>query len=506
MEISRARLRKAILLFFAVLFISTGCFNKKFFSVDITIDLSPIPRDLYNSAVLQISPYEKGKIISIPLSIEKNVGILKNITLTKGIYTLTVSLFSNDKLVGRYPINEGLFVEDYYLQSSIYTLSIDQGDKKLLPVINSDVFGVIGKPIVLDGRLSRGNGDFSAKWGIHKKPAQSKLANDLGDGLVAEVIVDYPGRYEFALVLEDGASREVAYFTVEVADEWILFNEPVTAIEAGKDSSLIVLSGYESKLSVIKDSGIRDLFIGGLPKGLAVNANRSMAVVWTYTGAFVVDLDELNVIAKYTGENMISASTISDEGVAYFFVPYENKLVSWNKDDGFQETLMPYCPSLSKLGIIGKDLFGVASTIIKLPYKRTDENLGKTVLAYSNDFLIDNSARLYRVLPELRFIPICRLNYNLRFSQGAIYNDLAALIMDIQEEPYNSAVYLEVYDLAVNASLKRVRIPTFGGQIQINGLTITTDYRVAVALELINNASIQESIISIYKICLDGGE
>lgn len=501
--------KQIIFLVFLSIFMLAGCSPKKSydncFEVDIVIDLSPIANDAYDSALLELRNSKQK--INKKLDLDKSIGKLSQLRLEEGLYSMVVSLFKDETLVARLPIKEQMQISPKFIVKPIFTLTIDDDEQKLFPVVKADHFAKTNSPVVLDGSLSFAQGSFFSRWIIKSKPYNSKIATQISEEIVTSVVFDYPGTYELALVLEDGAKSESLSFTIEVADSWLFFAEPVFKIASCKDGNIAVLHGVPAKLSVFGTLE-NSVTLGSVAKGLVTSNSGNYLAVWVDNTVRIYSMPDLYEIDSFELPYVVGRYlAITDAGV-FYLIGFENNqctIFAWSLDTGLKRNL--FRQGSQRLFTKGEKVYLGFYQFMELFFSWQNEGeeaetqtlLQKTILCINDRYALDENKTLYKFRADGSLISDFQFPINGYVSQALFADSL--LIWTIRDSAIRGDKSISVFDIEAKKHLQSWEIPRFqvADDIIAKDIAIINE-TVAVVYEPPREAIVGGSVIGFYNL------
>lgn len=496
-------MRKAIVylvLLFSLLL--AGCSKKvDCYVIDVKIDLSPLPGEIYDGATLQVK--SKTQVFSVPLELIKNLGIAKKLILPADIYSLTVTFFSGTTQIYRCPVKEVITVRSGYMLPPVCTLLIDSDEKDLFPIIIAPTLLQTGEKIVLDGSLSKVNSFTSFNWTVSKKPINSDLQDNVGTNSRAEFNLNYPGSYEFILTIDDGVNREFSTHLVEVADKWLSLGEPIMDIVAVANNSLAVLHGIPSKLSIYNETGMQTVEINDTCLKITATKKSSVIAVLSATKMYIYNLANLEIIEQI--DDLVTHGIIAvTDNNQVFSATKDYKLLCWTL--GSEPTINNNINLIyDKLFSTGKRLFINSSYLTELlldesgqvVVRKTIEG-SREAVAVNDDWLATTSRKLYKLFPNSQIGLMYNLGYGSSFVKGVVQGDYGAFVT--KDNNYSSYGF-EVYNIMINKLTRAWQAPTFGqpSDTKILKMEFLEDNTLGVFYEPGPYATFSEAIIGFYK-------
>ncbi len=497
--------KKIVYLVLILCFLLSGCKREtERYVVDIKIDLSPIKRDLYDGAIVQIK--DKANVITVPLELNQSLGSVKNLQLPSGIYTLTVTFFAGTNQIYRCPVNEMLPIKQGYILPPVFSLLIDDDEQKLFPVVIGPLLSSTGEKVTLDGSLSRGNSELTYTWSVNKKPKNSDLPEILGTGSRIELELNQIGTYEFVLTIEDGVNREFIIHEVDVADGWLTFGEPIIDIVAIANNSLAILHGLPSKLSIYNSIGMRTIDINDDCFKLAATKKSNIIAALSNSSVYIFDLANLEIIDQTNDFAMQGTIAITDKNHVFMGVNdgyAGSKLTYWTFEQGFVANNNALVSSYDQLFSVGERLFSVNPNDILeyfldetgLPTGKCNMTIVQNVRALNDDWLVTSQRTLYKLFPDSKIGVFFDLGFGNSFVMGALSGDYGAFVV----EDHNN-YDLEIYNIKTGKLTRAWLAPMFAPRNnKICKVEFLGDNTLSVLYEPGPYAKFSEAVIGFYE-------
>ena len=459
--------------------------------VDLKIDLTPVSRDLYDGATIEIK--SSTDIITAPLELSNNLGVIRNVKLPTNFYSLTITFFSGSKQVFRCTTKEGLAIKKGYMVPPLFTLVIADEKKPLTPIIIGQSIAQKGEQVVLDGTLSQSNKCTTFTWEVIIKTQDSILKENLGHEKRITFNFDQPGNYVFVLTLDDGVNRQVETHMIDVADKWLTFGEPIIDIKAVKNNSLAILHGIPSKLTIYNDSGSRSIELDDTYLMLGATKKSDIIVLLSLSKIIVYDLNTLDVIAQFNTINSPSLAVTDENHVLWGLK--NNNIMCWSLGvEPKLDTSIPYY--YSKLRSNGERVFISNTELILDDYGRVVNKVDlpyNDIIAFDDEFFVDKNCRLFKYFLGT-LVKVLDLRTGAYFSGGTLNGDYGAFINYQQGK-------IERYNIKTGELLQTFVVPLFGLDTgtKVPNLDILEDGSLYVLYEPYENATFSEAVIGVYK-------
>lgn len=348
------------------------------------------------------------------------------------------------------PVLESIRAQSGSLPPVLVHLAVDEAPFVLIASVPA--LAETGKPIKLDGSKSVTSKETKFVWTVVQQPEGSQLPAVLGEGASLELTLDFIGSYKLALTMDDGIKRESRLFSVEVADRWLDFNEPIVDLAVLKDNLLAVLYGLQSKLAIYKDFAlVKTIELNELCKEVAATRESNVIAVRSDNRVRVFDLD-LNEIDQFTITDVSYPLAMTDDGRLYVQSEAKGKDVYWSGPGQLEEIEFHIDRDLLSAGNrVFYSYYGFEMITDADGLPTGSKSISTNGLLAANASYLVSSVYVLKLLPENKMEP---LYLHGKFAGGACISDSGVAVSD--------STGISVHRLQDGKTLKTIDMPRFG--------------------------------------------